>query len=246
MSNDDLFGHPDGVPDSRAGHGLISALERSRDLGYLGPGPIATHVRNARAFLGGLVDLAGEDDLVVDLGSGGGVPGLVLAVLRPDLPIALLDGSTTRCEFLGDVIDTMDLSPRVVVRCQRAESAGRDPEMRSTARGVVARSFAGPAVTAECAAPLLAVGGRILVSEPPSEPSDPSHGGDFAGAPRGPRPRSQAGGDRWPTDGLAALGLALGRRFETAGSTVQELVVERLTDDRFPRRVGIPAKRPLF
>jgi len=246
MSNDDLFGHPDGVPDSRAGHGLVAALERSRGLGYLGPGPIRTHVHNARAFLGGLEHLAGGDDTVVDLGSGGGVPGLVLAVLRPDLPIALLDGSTTRCEFLGEVIDTMDLSPRVVVRCQRAESAGRDAEIRGKAQVVVARSFAGPAVTAECAAPLLAVGGRILVSEPPSRSSDPPHGSDVAGESTGPTARSRLGGDRWPTDGLSGLGLALGRRFEALGSTVQELIVERLTDDRFPRRVGIPSKRPLF
>ena len=57
-------------------------------LGFLGPGPIAAHIEHAAGFLRALADVAGT---VVDLGSGGGVPGLVLAVARPDLALVLLE-----------------------------------------------------------------------------------------------------------------------------------------------------------
>lgn len=88
---------------------------------------------------------------------------------------------------------------------------------------VTARGFGPPAATAECGAPLLRVGGRMVVSEPPG------------GSP-----------ERWPADGLDQLGLSGGRPVAAAGSAYRLLVQERLCDPRFPRRTGIPAKRPLF
>jgi 16S rRNA (guanine527-N7)-methyltransferase len=93
--------------------------------------------------------------------------------------------------------------------------------MRGTVDGLVARSFGPPATTAECAAPLLAVGGLLVVSDPPDA------------------------GDRWPVEGLALLGLVPVRRAET-GPALQVLRQDVPCPDRYPRRIGIPAKRPLF
>lgn len=105
---------------------------------------------------------------------------------------------------------------------QRAEDAGRLPELRGTLDLVVARGFGPPAVTSECAAPLLRPGGRLVVSEPP-EPE----------------------GDRWPARGLAVLGMTFqGRQGVTA--TFAVIGQDQPCPDRYPRRVGIPAKRPLF
>jgi 16S rRNA (guanine527-N7)-methyltransferase len=180
---------------------------------------VEDHVRHAAAFV---VAVGAPPDRGVDLGSGGGVPGLVLALEWSTTTWVLLDASERRTEFLTDAVDELGLTGRVEVRRARAESAGRDPACRGHFDLVVARAFGSPAVTAECAAPLLRTDGVLVVSEPPA-PSD-----------------------RWPAEDLALLGLeALGRSgLPDAG--VQVLQQVRPCPERYPRRVGIPSKRPLW
>jgi 16S rRNA (guanine527-N7)-methyltransferase len=199
---------------------VLSVLEESRTLGFLGPGPVDEQVRHSLIFAL-LVDGA-PPAKAIDLGSGGGLPGLVLARRWPTSTWVLLDGNRRRTEWLVVAVSTLGMADRVQVRCQRAEESGRDPALRGWADLVTARSFAPPAVTAECAAPLLAVGGVLIVSEPP--------GGDPA---------------RWPAEGLEQLGLSVD------GLIVEPAAFQRLRQvapcpDRFPRRVGVPTKRPLF
>lgn len=135
--------------------------------------------------------------------------------------IVLVDASERRTTFLQRAVDRLGAS-HVTVRRDRAEIVGRDPALRGAVDLVVARSFGPPAVTAECAAPLLRVGGRLIVSDPP----DVSHG-------------------RWSPPVLARLGLGAPRRVRVPAAFT---VIEQSAPcpDRFPRRVGIPAKRPLF
>jgi 16S rRNA (guanine527-N7)-methyltransferase len=194
---------------------LLAQLERSRQLGFLGPGPVDAHLRHSEAYLGALVDVTGT---VVDLGSGGGVPGLVVAVARPDLHLVLVDAMAKRCRFLVEAARALDLDAEVVEG--RAEEIGRSA-WRGRADAVIARSFGPPAVTAECAAPLLRVGGWLVVSEPPEATS------------------------RWPAGDLAVLGLQPADRC-IDGVTLQVLAQVAPCPARFPRRTGIPAKRPLF
>lgn len=195
---------------------LVAVLERSRALGFLGPGPVDDHIAHAGGFVQAVRDVTGR---LVDLGSGGGVPGLVLAAARPDLEVVLVDAMAKRCDLLRDAVATLGLVRARVVH-GRAEVIGRG-ELRGTASAVVARSFGAPAVTAECAAPLLRPGGLLVVSEPP----------DAA--------------DRWDVDGLAALGLRLDHR--TAEKPALQVLVQAVAcPERFPRRDGMPAKRPLF
>ncbi len=149
------------------------------------------------------------------------MPGLILALRWPSSLWALLDASIRRTEFLRQAVTTLGIEDRVEVVTTRAEEAGRDPARRGVADLVVARSFGPAAVTAECAAPLLRVGGELVVAEPPG------------GAP-----------DRWPVAGLLELGLkADGRTVEPA---LQHLGQVSSCPDRYPRRTGIPEKRPLF
>jgi 16S rRNA (guanine527-N7)-methyltransferase len=194
---------------------LVAQLGRAQALGFLGPGPVREHLDHAQGFLEALVEVSG---LVVDLGSGGGVPGLVIGMARPDLSLVLVDAMAKRCRFLEGAVRALDLQATVVEG--RAEVLGRGPR-RGAADAVVARSFGPPATTAECAAPLLVVGGRLIVSEPPDAT------------------------DRWSPDGLAMLGLALGAR-RTRAPVIQTLHQVAPCPDRFPRRDGVPAKRPLF
>ena len=71
---------------------LSAVLERSRELGFLGPGDVAAHVEHAAGFVEVLESVA-TGAKVLDLGSGGGLPGLVVAVHRPDLSLTLLDAN---------------------------------------------------------------------------------------------------------------------------------------------------------
>lgn len=157
---------------------------------------------------------------VLDLGSGGGVPGLVLAVEDPELRVLLLDANLRRTTFLEEALDRLGLTARVQVLRGRAEEIGRDAELRATFDVVVARGFATPAITAECAAPFLHVGGRLVVAEPPD-----------------------SSGDRWNGAALETIGLAaVGIRH--AAPTIMVLQQVEPCPDRYPR--AKPGKRPLF
>lgn len=162
---------------------------------------------------------------VADLGSGGGLPGLVLARVRRDLHLLLVDANQRRTDFLRTAVADLDLSGRVHVRTGRAEVLGHEPDLRHAFDVVVSRSFGPPAVTAECGVGFLrGPGAVILVSEPPM----------------GGRP------DRWPQDGLSELGLRRGPLVEGPHATIQVLEVMDLCREQFPRPTGRPAKRPLF
>lgn len=198
--------------------GLSDVLERARALGFLGPGPVAEHLAHARAYAVALGPVAGR---VADLGSGGGVPALPLAVAWPGTRWLLVERGQRRAAFLEEAVRSLGLGDRVVVHAGPAEALGRDPSARASFHLVVARSFGPPAVVAECAAPLLQVGGRLAVSEPP-EP-DPA---------------------RWPTTALAELGLGPAERAEHEDGAVVVLRQERPAPTAVPRSPGRPAKRP--
>ncbi len=163
---------------------------------------------------------AAPPTLVVDLGTGGGVPGLILAARWPATRLLLLDGSVRRIKFVQGAIATLGLESRVEAVALRAEDAGRS--YRGVADLVVCRGFGPPSVTAECAAGLIRRDGWVAVAEPPEN-----------------RP------ERWPPDGLARLGLSAGPRVEEPAH-IQLLRAQQPCPDRYPRRVGIPAKRPLW
>jgi 16S rRNA (guanine527-N7)-methyltransferase len=202
---------------------LTEVLGVSRQLGFLGPGEVAQQVDRSLAFFR---SAPFAPSLAVDLGTGGGLPGLVLALCWPASQWAMVESNQRRAGWLEDATKTLGIDHRVSVLCERAEVAARGP-LRHQAQLVTARSFAPPAPTAECAAPLLAVGGCLLVAEPP--------GGDSS---------------RWPSSGLSQLDLELVGVTEHSTSagpvTISQILCLAPCSDRFPRRVGVPAKRPLF
>jgi len=135
------------------------------------------------------------------------VPALPLALAWPTTRWLLVEANGRRSRFLTQAVHRLGLHGRVVVREARGEVVGLDPEERARHDAVVARGFGPPAVTAECAAPLLRVGGRLLTAEPPDDRA-------------------------WPVEALAELGLAVRER----RGSVMILEQERLCPDRFPRR----------
>jgi 16S rRNA (guanine527-N7)-methyltransferase len=223
------------VPGSDAGcfpTPLHEVLAEARTAGFLGPGALEAQIRHAEGFAAATRRLAAEGPetpRVVDLGSGGGLPGLVVAETWPEVVMVLLDASRRRADFLRRAVDRLSLSGRVTVLAERAEVCGRQEEFRGAFDGVLARSFGRPAVVAECAAPLLKVGGWLLVSEPPA--SD--------GVTR------SEGGARWPAEALQLLGL---ESSELVHQAFEYRALRQVAScpDRFPRRNGVPAKKPLF
>jgi len=172
----------------------------------------------------------GDSELAVDLGTGGGVPGLVLATLTPWRWI-LVDRGDRRATFLRWAVRQLGLEDRVDVLLADAVDIASG-ELRGAVSLVTARGFAPPGSTAECAAPLLAEQGVLVVSEPP---------GITCGS---------AEARRWPAEGLSKLGLEdLGgwTSDQAAGPAGYRAMVRiGACPDRFPRRFARQMADPLF
>lgn len=221
---------PDAERLSGACPGVLDALAQARAFGYLGPGPLQTHLDHSHGFgdavLSAIVPPDGPADRVfhghvVDLGSGGGIPGLVLADRWPNSRWTFVDSHRRRMGTLRDVLVTLGWTGRAEVVLDRAELVARRPDLRGACDLVVARGFGVPAVTAESAAGFLRPGGLLVVSEPPEGP------------------------DRWSDHGLALLGMS---RVITTSSTFRFFVAvqDYACPPKYPRAVGIPGKSPLF
>ena len=202
---------------------MFRALEESRARGFLGPNSIEPHVSHAEGFA-----LCWEDysptppSAFLDLGSGGGLPGLVL-LERWQCNATFVDSMEKRMNFLREVLSWPDAPPHGEVVTGRAEDLARLPKYDGGFDLVTARSFGPPAVVAECAVRFLKVGGFLIVSEPPDDSNQ----------------------SRWNTQGLAKLGIKdLGR--VRHGAAFQVLQKTGMTPKLYPREVGTPGKKPLF
>ncbi len=221
---------PDEERLSGASPGVLDALAQARAFGYLGPGPLQTHLDHSHGFGDTvLAALHARGDAIgasfggraVDLGSGGGVPGLVLADRWRDSNWVFVDSHQRRMGTLRDVLTGLGWTERTEVVTDRAEVVARRPGLRGSCDLVVARGFAAPGVTAECASGFLRTGGLLVVSEPPG------------------------GTDRWSDRGLAALGMS---RVVLAPAEFRFFVAvqEQVCPVKYPRPVGSPGKSPLF
>jgi 16S rRNA (guanine527-N7)-methyltransferase len=197
---------------------LRAILTESRAEGFLGPGELEPQIEHALGFAAAA---ALVPEVALDLGAGGGLPGLVLAWRWPDTRLVLLDASARRTRFLTRAVERLGLHQQVSVVRGRAEERAHGPE-RGSFDVVTARGFGPPAVTAECGAGFLRPGGRLIVSEPPESGDLPS---------------------RWPSEPLEELGLRAQPTDDPRYRVLRR--IGPFPADR-PRRVGIPTKRPLF
>lgn len=101
---------------------------------------------------------------VIDVGSGGGLPGVVWAVCRPDLRVALLDSVAKKCRAVEEIVRALGLE-NVEILCERSEDTART--RREAFRLAAARAVARAGIAAEYLSPLVAVGGRLLTFKGP-------------------------------------------------------------------------------
>ncbi len=162
-----------------------------------------------------------------DLGSGGGVPGMLLALARPDVEWTLVDSVRKKADAVRSFADALQVT-NVSIVAERAEVMARDPRYRESFDLVTARAFAALPVLVEYALPLVRVGGSVLAWK--GRISDDELRSGAAAA-------SQCGGGEpiLHSTGFEALG---DHRFVVVPK-------DDPTPDRFPRRPGEASRRPL-
>lgn len=172
-----------------------------------------------------LLEHLGDSAKVVDVGSGGGLPGLPLKIARPDLRITLIESDQAKAAFLVRACAALGLRD-VEVLARRAEDVGRDPAYRESFDIALARALAPMPVLVELCLPLIKVGGRLLAQKTEREDLDAAR-----------RAIDVLGGAL--NSVVAAPSAARG-----AGTVV---VVDKVrqTPEAYPRRPGVPARKPL-
>jgi 16S rRNA (guanine527-N7)-methyltransferase len=172
-----------------------------------------------------LLDHLGEARTLVDVGSGGGLPGLPLKIARPELDVTLVEADQTKAAFLVQAAARLGLSG-VEVLARRAEDVGRDDRYRERFDAAVARALAPMPVLAELCLPLVRVGGRLLAQKTDLDEVEAAR------------------------HAIALLGGAL-ESVQRAPSTARHsgvvAVVAKVspTPDAYPRRAGVPSRKPL-
>jgi 16S rRNA (guanine527-N7)-methyltransferase len=165
---------------------------------------------------------------VIDVGAGGGFPGLPVKILLPQLRLTLLDARERTSAFQRELLQSLGIEGVEVVTA-RAEDAGRDPAYRERFDVVLARAMAPLPVLLELALPLLHLGGHLA-------------------APKGSGALREIAASERALDVLGG-GIVSSEPLEVPGGVYnQRLVIVRKvhpTPARYPRRAGIPKKRPL-
>ena len=178
---------------------------------------VKAHLDDALGLLA--LDWAGLRE-VVDIGSGGGLPGIPIAITLRQVRVTLVEASLRKAAFLQHVAGTLELA-NVTVLAERAEDLGRDARFREKFDRAVSRAAARPAVILELALPLVRPGGDLLAEVGRLEPQSLSI------------PAARLGGG---TPGLELL---------AGGRTVLRVPKVAPSPDAYPRRPGVPNRRPL-
>ncbi len=153
-------------PDARAtinGHvRLLLAWTSAINLtGIRDPAAVGTaHVIDS---LSAVPWLRGRDpDRLLDLGSGGGFPGLPIAAVLPDVAVTLVEPVAKKARFLSTMVVATGMAGRVTITTDRAEALAADRRTRARSSVVTARAVATLADLVELAFPLLESGGALV------------------------------------------------------------------------------------
>lgn len=205
---------------------LLEANQRLNLTRVVEPEAVARlHLLDALAALPLLDEIGPRSAL--DLGSGGGVPGIVLAIARPAVHWTLVDSVRKKVDALRGFVEALGLS-NVTVVSERAEILGRSASHREAHDVVAARACAALPVLVEYSLPMLRRGGSLLAWKGRVSAEEMAAGAAastlLGGGPLHRRP-----------SGVPSLG-------EHAFVIVPKVAA---TPDRFPRRPGEPGRRPL-
>ena len=187
----------------------------------------------ARHFLDSLLPLKvsgliPEEGRLIDVGTGAGFPGLPLAIARPSLQVTLLEAQGKRCQFLQAVCQALGLENVTIIN-DRAENLGRAEGHREGYDRAVARAVAALPVLAEYLLPFVRVGGMALCWKGPAVAGEQADGAAAA---------ARLGGRLLPLMEMEGCG-------EETGHVIAPMEKIEKTLPLYPRKNGMPAKRPL-
>jgi 16S rRNA (guanine527-N7)-methyltransferase len=165
---------------------------------------------------------------VIDVGTGAGFPGLPLKILCPRMKLTLLEATGKKVAFLQHIADSLGLKEVTVIH-GRAEDVGQDPAHREQYDWAFARAVADLPILVEYILPLVQIQGRALAQKGESAPAE-VHRSEWA--------LTQVGGQIRRIVPVDLRGLT---------ETRYLVVIDKVgpTPARYPRRAGIPSKRPL-
>ena len=208
---------------------LLARYKHANVIGTRDPSEIFTeHLTDSLSCL--LIEDLRMSPSVIDVGTGGGLPGVPLATSCPTLTVTLLEATEKKVRFLRTVIESLGLQNLKLIH-GRAEETGHRAANREPFRFAVARAVAGLPVVAEYCAPLVQLGGKILAMKARLTEEELAHG----------------------VTASRALGIELleVRKVQYTPELPQKerhlVVFEKIlaTPEKFPRRVGQAKKRPL-
>lgn len=185
------------------------------------------HFLDSLSCLQVLGDFPAESSCI-DIGTGAGFPGVPLKIVRPEMRLTLLEATGKKADFLRHIVELLGLAEVQVLKA-RAEELGRKPEYRETYQVAVARALGDLAVLVEYALPLLEVGGTFV-------------------AQKGREVEEEVEAARGAVKILGGhIEEVRAVRLPGSDDSRHLVVVRKMTPTpaRYPRRPGIPAKRPL-
>lgn len=166
---------------------------------------------------------AGTERLL-DVGSGGGIPGIPLAIARPDVRVDMLEATAKKVRFLHEATGELGLTNTGAYH-GRAEDFGRLPAYREQYQAVTARAVARLVTLAELVLPFLAIGGVAIL------------------------PKGDAAGDelREAREAIEICGGEPRPIFHSDINNARFVIIDkrRATPDLYPRRPGVPGKQPI-
>ncbi len=168
----------------------------------------------------------GPGATLVDVGSGAGFPGIPIKIARPDVSVTVLEANRRKVAFLEHVADELEVD--VHIKLGRAELVGHQPGWRESFDVATARAVAPLAVACELTLPLVRVGGKSVLLQGPTAHRQLARGSKAANCFGGGSPTTiedtLAGGERRVI-----------------------VIVPKVapTPASFPRRPGVPARKPL-
>ncbi len=175
-----------------------------------------------------VLPVIGDAATLVDVGTGGGLPGIPLAIARPDLAVTLVEATGKKCEALTRFVEGLGLD-RVSVVNGRAETVARDPALRERFDVATSRALGALPVVLELTLPFIAIGGEAIAMKGPAVAAELDGAASALQRLGGGRPEVRRS---YPDD------------FENDLVLVR-IPKRRATPRAFPRAPGLPKKQPL-
>jgi len=168
------------------------------------------------------------NERVIDIGTGAGFPGIPIKITCPAIQLVLVESVGKKAAFCQHIVDSLRLK-NVTVLAERAEAVGALPAHRQQYDWAIARAVANLPVLVEYLLPLVRVGGKALAMKGESGLAE-AHSAE---------------------NSIRLLGGCLNQIVPVTLPGVEDqrylIVIEKIaaTPDQYPRRVGVPAKKPL-